>query len=86
MKYINAEEILPIDLLEKIQTYIDGKYLYIPTRGKRKSWGENSGIKGELKKRNMAIKDKYHQGYSIAKLAIEYYLSESSIRKIISKS
>ena len=85
MKYINAKEILPIDLLKIIQNYIDGEYLYIPTCGKKKSWGESSGGKMELAKRNMAIKDKHHQGYSVAKLAREYYLSESNIRKIIKK-
>lgn len=86
MKYINAEQILPGELLEKIQSYIDGEYIYIPRCGKRKSWGEGSGGKEELTKRNRVIKCKYNQGDSISKLAREYYLSESSIRRIIKKT
>lgn len=30
MKYINANVILPEKLIEEIQKYIQGKYIYIP--------------------------------------------------------
>lgn len=83
MKYINAEQILPKELIETIQSYIDGQYLYIPVFGDKKGWGENSGSKNQLEKRNSMIKKKAYQGYTIQALAREYYLSESSIRKII---
>jgi hypothetical protein len=43
-------------MIELIQQYIDGDYLYIPTkRENKKAWGENSGTKVNLKKRNSEI-------------------------------
>lgn len=83
MKYKNAGEILPLELLEQIQTYVHGEYLYIPIYGRKRAWGEKSGSKKELKERNFLIKEKYKNGCSILELAQEYFLSESSIRKII---
>lgn len=83
MKYKNAEEILPLELLKQIQTYVCGEYLYIPICGNKRAWGEKSGSKNELKERNFLIKEKYKNGYSVLELAQEYFLSESSIRKII---
>ncbi len=32
MKYINANMILPEKLIEEIQKYIQGKYIYIPIK------------------------------------------------------
>lgn len=53
MKYEKAQNILPRYIIELIQQYIDGGYLYIPTKPEnKKAWGENSGIKESLKKRN----------------------------------
>ena len=43
MKYINAAEILPEELLKEIQTYIDGGVLYIPNTSVKKGWGSASG-------------------------------------------
>ena len=37
MKYINAEEILPKELLNQIKHYAAGKLLYIPTDNKKKA-------------------------------------------------
>lgn len=40
MKYINANVILPEKLIEEIQKYIQGKYIYIPIKKENyKSWG-----------------------------------------------
>ena len=84
MKYEKAQNILPQDIIEFIQQYIDGGYLYIPRKeDDRKSWGENSGIKSNLKKRNREIFDKYSQGISIKELTQQFYLTEYSIRRII---
>ena len=33
MRYQNAAELLPAELLEALQGYLDGGYLYIPRRG-----------------------------------------------------
>lgn len=43
-KYVNAKNILPSELVEEIQKYIDGSHIYIPQKS-RKSWGSNTGIK-----------------------------------------
>lgn len=83
MEYINAESILPKELIGEIQKYIEGQYLYIPTNGPKKAWGEKSGWKEALKNRNNEIKASFEDGYSISQLALSYHLSESSIRKII---
>lgn len=84
MKYVKAESILPEYVIEIIQNYIDGEYLYIPRKkGNEKSWGEKSGIKSILKNRNVEIYKKFTYGLSIEELCEEYYLSESSIRRII---
>lgn len=84
MKYVKAENILPEHIIEIIQDYIDGEYLYIPRKKEnQKSWGEKSGTKDTLKARNVEIYDKYENGATIEELCNEYYLSESSVRRII---
>ena len=46
MSYIKAEEILPEELVRKIQEYIDGVYIYIPRKpGTRHSWGQETPYK-----------------------------------------
>ncbi|MDZ7543627.1 hypothetical protein GNF83_21170, partial [Clostridium perfringens] len=47
--------------------------------------GEKSGIKSSLKVRNNEIYKKYLAGTTINELTKEYYLSEKSIRRIISQ-
>lgn len=84
MKYINANEILPDVLVEELQKYVQAGYIYIPAKDEQhKSWGELSGYRKELSKRNRAIIEKYHNGVSMEELADEYYLSVYAIRKII---
>lgn len=84
MKYINANEILPDILVEELQQYIQAGYLYIPAKAtQHKSWGELSGYRTELKKRNEQIIAKYRQGMTIEDLAASYHLSIYAIRKII---
>ena len=84
MKYVRAENILPESIIEIIQNYIDGEYLYIPRKkGNEKSWGEKSGTKDSLKTRNEEVFKSYKHGFSIKELCEKYYLSESSIRRII---
>lgn len=84
MKYKKAKDILPEHLIEIIQEYINGEYLYIPIKNDtKKSWGEQSGLRKELSERNNDILNKYKQGMTIKELINEYYLAESSIRRII---
>ncbi|MDR5588058.1 MULTISPECIES: CD3324 family protein [Clostridium] len=84
MKYKNAQNILPKEIIKIIQQYVDGSYLYIPRKDEnRKNWGENSGFKNELIERNIQIYNSFNNGSSVKELANKYYLTENSIRKII---
>lgn len=84
MKYKNAKDIFPEELLLKVQEYIQGEYIYIPVHEKQIVKSATS-YKTELEKRDAHIYAKYLEGMSNAKLAHLYNLSESSIRRIIVK-
>ena len=67
MKYVKAIDVLPQEIIEIIQNYVDGEYLYIPRKNdNKKSWGEKSGIKNILKERNIEIYEKYINVNAIA--------------------
>lgn len=84
MKYIKANSVLPIALVEELQSYIQGGYIYVPSRkDSKKKWGELSGCRYEIEQRNRKIRKDYQQGKSVDELADIYYLSVHSIRKII---
>lgn len=84
MKYMNANAILPDVLVEELQKYVQAGYIYIPAKDEqRKSWGELSGYRKELKRRNQRIVSEYRQGTSVEELADRYYLSIYAIKKII---
>ena len=85
MKYINAADVLPEDLLNEILNYVDGELLYIPVSGKKKKWGTNSGSRHYYEKRNREIVSQYETGMEIVDLAKRYCLSYDSIRKIVRK-
>ncbi|MBS6005896.1 MAG: hypothetical protein KIB43_02965 [Clostridium baratii] len=83
MKYINAAEVLPKELLNEILNYVDGELLYIPTSKKKLKWGECSGSREYYKKRNSEIINQYKNGATITNIAKNYCLSYDSVRKII---
>ena len=84
MKYVNAKMLLPDVLVEELQEYIQGGYIYIPAiQEQRKCWGELSGCREELQQRNSRIIEEYQKGASIDDLADEYHLSIHTIRKIV---
>ncbi len=84
MRYVKAEKILPDNLVREIQKYVQGGYLYIPSQPDvRKGWGENTGSRECIRIRNEAICSKYKNGYAIASLAEEFFLSVDSIKKIV---
>lgn len=86
MKYIKAQNILPEKVIRIIQEYVDGEFIYIPRKyGEQKAWGEKSGARESLMKRNKEIYRRYRDGATITVLSQEYFLSEQSIRRIISK-
>lgn len=84
MKYRNAKRILPKELMDEVQQYIQGEYLYIPkAEGTRKKWGDKSGYRRSLSVRNDCIRKEYEHGATIIELAENYYLSENTIKKIV---
>lgn len=84
MKYVNANTLLPAVLVEELQGYIQGGYIYVPVRQDQpKHWGELSGYREELEKRNREIIRSFKAGDSMEYLAEKYYLSVYAIRKII---
>ena len=86
MSYKKAEQVLPIEIVELIQNYIDGECIYIPRKkNNRKPWGEKTTIRQELSERNIKIYEDYKNGLKIATLAEKYFLSEKSIQRIIYK-
>lgn len=84
MSYLKAEDILPQELIEAIQQYVNGTNIYIPCIDK-KDWGSRTLSKRYYELRNQEIHAQYIDGMSVAKLADEYSLSEKTIYKILSK-
>lgn len=82
LKYKNANDILPAELLEDIQQYIQGEYIYIPIKDKSKKRPPTE-YEMERKKRDEHIYTRSLEGVSNKKLSNMYHLSESSIRRII---
>lgn len=60
MKYEKAKDILPASLLREVQKYAQGKLLYVPLMDDKKNWGEASGYRQKLLKRNHMIYNKTH--------------------------
>lgn len=85
MRYRNASDIFPDELLKEIQKYSSGELIYIPESDKRKDWGEKSGARSYYIARNAEIRKKRQSGKSICELAREYGLSNDTIRRILYK-
>lgn len=87
MSYQSAIELLPKELLEQVQEYVDGRVIYIPKKQENKrQWGENTDTKQFLASRNFQIRLDFQNGMSIKQLAEKYFLSEKSIQRILKKS
>jgi len=84
MSYIKATDVLPKEILDLIQKYVEGEYLYIPKKEcNRKLWGETTKSKKKTSDRNADIFKLYEEGVSTKVLSERYYLSPKSIQKII---
>lgn len=87
MKYINGADILPPELLEILQDYAQGQYIYIPKKEETKNLRENmTEYRIELEKRNARIYTKHLEGRSNSEIAQLYHLSQPSVRRIIAES
>ena len=58
MKYKNANDVLPEDLLALVQEYIQGEYLYVPVKDRHIAESP-SDYQNELEKRDAHIYTKY---------------------------
>ena len=86
MGYRRAEEILPVEIIELIQQYIDGESIYIPRKSShRQPWGTGTQMKQELLRRDRQIYEEHLAGTRTEELACKYYLSEKSIQRILRK-
>jgi len=84
MSYANARDIFPDEILEIIQNYVDGEFIYIPKKDENKmAWGELTKIKEELLNRNTQIYEDYLEGMCTQSLSEKYYLSCKTIQRII---
>lgn len=84
MKYINAKDVLPKELIEQLQDYVQGSYVYVPKREDEiKVSDRKSEYRIELEKRNEHIYLKHLQKWSHEQIAKLYHLSLPSIRRII---
>lgn len=84
MKYRNASEVLPDELLKEIKKYAAGEVLYIPADKQRKKWGSSSGARVYYEQRNEEIRHKYFgRKVEIDVLCEEYGLSDETIKKIL---
>lgn len=83
--YKNGKDILPKELLNELQKYIQGETIYIPKTEERKAWGESNGTRIAIRNRNLEIYRLYKSGIKINELSDKYNLSDDSIRKIIFK-
>lgn len=86
MRYARAQDLLPAELLDELQKYIDGAYLYIPRRQEsRLAWGERTHSKEETAARNRDIYRRAQDGEPAAQLAQAYFLAEKTVRRIIAQ-
>ena len=84
MKYHNAKSIFPQSLLNEMQKYIQGEYVYVPKIPEnRKTWGTNTNSRNMTAQRNDEIVQAHKTGATINDLSCLYYLSEETIKKIV---
>ena len=82
MSYIRAEDVLPKELIQTIQQYVDGKAIYIPSVQK-KPWGSETKTRSILLERNREICAAFRAGMPVKTLAQRYSISEKSVQRIL---
>ena len=84
MVYKNARGVLPDDLIEEIQKYVDGESIYIPAKTEGKTeWGHRNGTKASYATRNAEIRSLFERNVPVSEISDRYYLSSDTVRKII---
>lgn len=86
MCYKKANEVLPKEIIELLQTFIEGEYIYIPKKkSNRQKWSSSTNTRKEISIRDSHIYSDYVSGTSRNELAEKYFLSKKSIDRIILK-
>jgi len=84
MPYVNADSLLPPELVAELQKYAAGEMIYIPRPPEaHRPWGLKSGSRARLEARNAEIRQLKSQGHTIDALADRYCLSPDAIRKVL---
>ena len=81
MRYQNAAELLPAELLEALQGYGLPELDYFLEH--RRAWGERTRRKEETLARNRAIFRDYTAGLGVDELSARYFLAPKSIQRIL---
>lgn len=84
MSYFRADEVLPKELIETIQQYVDGTSVYIPRKAKQ-GWGSGTSARTFFCQRDQRIYEAYQKGVGIRELSQGFSLSEKSIQRILRK-
>ena len=82
MSYIRADKILPKELLEAVQQYVDGQTIYIPRKEKRE-WGSGTSAREFFRVRNDRICRAWQDGTGEEELSRRFSLSRKSIQRIL---
>ena len=82
MKYKNAKDIFPDEILREIMKYVDGQYIYIPKK-KENNDKVITEYRQEIDIRNSKIYEHYLIGMKYSEIAKMYCLSEKSVRRIV---
>jgi|GEM_PF-43267 len=82
MKYRNAAEYLPEQLLREVQKHAQGELLYVP-KMQRQPWGEGTGARQFYDQRNAEIRAQYQHKKDISVLGDANFLSDETVRKIV---
>ena len=82
MSYVRADKILPRELLEAIQQYVDGQIIYIPRKEKQR-WGSGTSAREFFRERNEKIYQAFLEGLSEEELSRRFSLSGKSIQRIL---
>ena len=85
MKYVNAADVLPDELLAEVAKYAGGKLLYVPIRNEKCSWGEKSGSREYFKERNRRMVEMFRAGKTLDELGEVFGLSRETIKGIVKK-
>ena len=84
MSYINIYDVLPKEIVEQIQEYVDGVKVYIPKKAdNHKSWGSNTDTKQLVSSRNHQIRLEHQNGLTVSELAHDNRLNNTKAPKLL---